>query len=75
MDMSMAERLMLRFLPIDQYPPAAAALVLFLVTLATGLWLWTREDESAVPYVVDVPHQCLPGWDGELLNEPSLKAC
>src|SRR5579862_5510876 len=74
-NMSIVERLTLHFLPMDQYPPAAAAFVLFLVTLATVFWFWTREDESAVPYTVDVPHQCAPGWDGEILDEPSLKAC
>jgi hypothetical protein len=74
-DTSIVERLTLHFLPMDQYPPAVAALVLFLVTIATAFWFWTREDERAVPYSVDVPHQCAPGWNGELLDEPSLKAC
>ncbi|KAH0538220.1 hypothetical protein FGG08_005189 [Glutinoglossum americanum] len=72
-DMSLVEKLTQCNLPTDQYPEVLIAFVL-LLALAGTFWLWTREDESAVPYTVDVPHQCLSGWDGELLKEPSLKA-
>jgi hypothetical protein len=59
----------------DQYPQASITIALLLVTLAVALWFWASEDESAVTYSVNVPHQCLPGWNEEPLTEPSLKAC
>ena len=38
------------------------------------IWLTCRADpEEAVKYVVDTPEQAKPGWEGEVLEEPSLK--
>lgn len=28
---------------------------------------------AAAPYTVPIPEQCKPGWDGKVLDSPSLK--
>jgi len=31
------------------------------------------EDEAPVAFRIPVPEQCTPGWEGEVLDEPSIK--
>ncbi|KAG9759794.1 Aldedh-domain-containing protein, partial [Aureobasidium melanogenum] len=51
------------------------ALTWVAVVFATAvLWLATKgESEAAVDFEVPLPKQCEPGWQGEVLHEPSLK--
>ncbi|KAG9946760.1 Aldedh-domain-containing protein, partial [Aureobasidium melanogenum] len=51
------------------------ALTWVAVVFATAvLWLTTKgESEAAVDFEVPLPKQCEPGWQGEVLQEPSLK--
>lgn len=53
------------------------ALTWVAVVFATAvLWLATKgESEAAVDFEVPLPKQCEPGWQGEVLQEPSLKVC
>lgn len=53
------------------------ALTWVAVVFATAvLWLTTKgESEAAVDFEVPLPKQCEPGWQGEILQEPSLKVC
>ena len=43
------------------------------VIIAVTLYLLAPGYEVAVQYSVPVPDQCLPGWEGEVLDEPGLK--
>ncbi|KAI9786457.1 MAG: Meiotic Sister-Chromatid recombination aldehyde dehydrogenase [Geoglossum umbratile] len=69
-DIKTVEKLMLHISPIDQYPPAATALAVLLVTLSTAFWLWPREDEGAVPYTAPGSNliQCYCPANGKLLG-------
>lgn len=35
----------------------------------------SRADEAPVAFRIPVPEQCTPGWEGELLDKPSIKVC
>lgn len=38
------------------------------------IWFFCRADpEKPVKYVVEPPEQAKPGWEGEVLEKPSLK--
>jgi hypothetical protein len=54
-----------------------AALTWVAVVFATAvLWLTTKGDsEAAVDFEVPLPKQLEDGWQGEVLQEPSLKVC
>lgn len=54
---------------------STVALTWVAVVFATAvLWLTTKgESEAAVDFEVPLPKQCEPGWQGEVLQEPSLK--
>lgn len=56
---------------------STVALTWVAVVFATAvLWLATKgESEAAVDFEVPLPKQCEPGWQGEVLQEPSLKVC
>ena len=43
------------------------------VTLLVFYFLFRRDTEAAVDYVVQPPAQTRPGWKGEILEELSLK--
>jgi len=63
----------LQSIPEDQYGhvellAAATALVAVVLT-----YLLTPGHEKAVEYEIAVPEQCKPGWEGEVLAEPSIK--
>jgi hypothetical protein len=47
---------------------AAVAVALAIAFAFYYLVVRKREDESAVPYEVAVPEQCLPGWQGEFTD-------
>lgn len=52
---------------------AASAAVLLLTTVVV---LRARAKKyAAVPYDVTVPDQCKPGWDGKVLESPSIRVC
>jgi len=53
-------------------------LVITIFTVIAGLIglnivLLVGEHEGAVPYDVAVPEQCKDGWEGQVLEEPSIK--
>ncbi|CAD0098854.1 unnamed protein product [Aureobasidium mustum] len=54
---------------------STVALTWVAVVFATAvLWFATKgESEAAVDFEVPLPKQCGPGWQGEVLQEPSLK--
>jgi hypothetical protein len=54
-----------------------AALTWVAVVFATAvLWFATKGDsEAAVDFEVPLPKQLEDGWQGEVLQEPSLKVC
>lgn len=37
------------------------------------LYAASLEDEAPVDFRIPVPEQCAPGWEGELLDKPSVK--
>ena len=51
------------------------------ITLAAGTIIYvffsytviSDGEESALDYKIPVPEQCKPGWQGKLLDEPSIK--
>jgi delta 1-pyrroline-5-carboxylate dehydrogenase len=45
------------------------------LTLSVFYLLLRSDPEAAVPYNVTPPQQSMPGWKGEVLEEPSLKVC
>jgi hypothetical protein len=46
---------------------------LWVVALSV-IWFFCRADpEKAVKYVVEPPEQAKPGWEGEVLEKPTLK--
>jgi hypothetical protein len=59
-------------LPDDKTPLLVSAIGL--ITLYLAYLLLHSDPEAAVPYNVAPPEQARPGWKGEVLDEPGLKA-
>ena len=47
-----------------------AVIYLFLTYTLLG-----DEDELPARFIVPIPEQCKPDWEGEVLEEPSIKVC
>lgn len=60
-------------LPADPQPLLLGGIGL--VTVYFAYLLLRSDPEAPVPYHVEPPEQIRPGWKGEVLEEPSLKAC
>jgi hypothetical protein len=53
---------------------AYAAAAIGAITLILAYLLLRTDPEAAVPYNVAPPEQAREGWEGKVLEEPSLKA-
>ena len=52
----------------------AATGAIILVATVIAAYVFKHDIASTVPtYTVELPAQCRPGWDGEILDEPQLK--
>ena len=60
--------------------PPVGYLILILTTLlllfstTVLLSFLGREIETAVPYTVEVPPECSSDWEGQVLDDPQIKA-
>jgi len=59
---------------LDDVPWFQVLIVVASSTVILGFfYAATREDETPVSFRIPVPEQCSPGWEGEMLDEPSIK--
>ena len=59
--------------PIGYLILILTTLFLLLSTIALLSFLG-REIETAVPYTVEIPPECSSDWEGEVLDDPQIKA-
>jgi hypothetical protein len=57
-----------------QPPGLIAFLALALLSISLYFILSHNDGEQPVPFVVPIPEQTRPGWHGEILDNPSIKA-
>ncbi len=48
------------------------ALIILIVTLY--FTFFSNDEERPVSFSMPMPEQCSPGWEGEVLDSPSIKA-
>jgi hypothetical protein len=61
-----------------ELPDEASTLLISAISLATlfiAYRLLRSDPEAPIPYHVAPPEQALPGWKGEVLENPGLKVC
>ena len=61
-------------LPNDLPWPEISVILISLTIVSSFCYKLSRDDDEApVEYTVSIPDQCKPGWEGKILDEPSVK--